>query len=148
MEDLNVNDVLVVGFDDTEQAHRAVAFAAERAGKTDCSLHLVFVVEWSPYSFHTPEELAERHKRREEELERAHSLIQPIMAKLKDAGVSATCEASHGHAAELLCSIAEEKKACQLIIGRTSGSSFAQRLLGGVAITLAQVSPVPLTIVP
>ncbi|MEJ2027258.1 MAG: universal stress protein, partial [Limibacillus sp.] len=83
-----------------------------------------------------------------EELERAHSLIQPIMAKLKDAGVSATCEARHGHAAELLCSIAEEKKACQLIIGRTSGSSFAQRLLGGVAITLAQVSPVPLTIVP
>ena len=117
-----MNDVLVVGFDDTEQAHRAVAFAAERAGKTDCSLHLVFVVEWSPYSFHTPE--------------------------LKDAGVSATCEARHGHAAELLCSIAEEKKACQLIIGRTSGSSFAQRLLGGVAITLAQVSPVPLTIVP
>ena len=143
-----MNDVLVVGFDDTEQAHRAVEFAAERAAKSGASLHLVFVVEWSPYSFHTPEELAERHKRREEELERANEIIAPIMKKLSDAGVTATCEARHGHAAELLSSIATEKNACQLIIGRTGGSSFAQRLLGGVAITLAQVSPVPLTIVP
>ena len=143
-----MTDVLVVGFDDTEQSHRAVEYAAERAGKSGESLHLVFVVEWSPYSFHTPEELAERHKRREEELERANSLIHPMMDKLKQAGVTATCEARHGHAAELLCAIAEEKIASQLIIGRTSGSTFAQRLLGGVAITLAQVSPVPLTIVP
>ena len=123
-EDVNVNDVYVVGFDDTEQAHRAVDYAANRAKKSGASLHLVFVLEWSPYSFHTPEELAERHKRREEELDRANNLVHPVIQKLK------------------------EKGAAQLIIGRTGGSSIAQRLLGGVAITLAQVSPVPLTIVP
>ena len=32
---------------------------------------LAYVIEWSPYSFNTPEENAERHKRRESEISRA-----------------------------------------------------------------------------
>ena len=35
-----------------------------------------------------------------------------------------------------------------IVIGRTGGSGLAQRLLGGLAMTLAQASPVPITIVP
>ena len=38
-------------------------------------LLLTYVIEWTPYSFHTPEALAERHKRRESEIERANSSI-------------------------------------------------------------------------
>ena len=67
---------------------------------------------------------------------------------MKADGIQVSCEARHGNVAEILCKIAEEKNADQIVIGRTGDSAFAQRLLGGLAITLAQVAPLPLTIVP
>lgn len=143
-----MNDIFVIGFDGTEQSRRAVNFAANRAKLSGAQLHLVHVLEWSPYSFHTPEELAERHGRREQELERANAMVEPVVTELNNSGVKTTCEVRHGHAGDLLCNIATEKKATQIFIGRTGDSAFAQRLLGGLAITLAQVAPVPVVIVP
>ena len=66
-----MSDTYVVGFHSTEHSSRAVEYAANLAKKSGAQLHLVQVIEWSPYSFHTPEELAERHGRREQELSRA-----------------------------------------------------------------------------
>ncbi len=143
-----MNDKYLVGFDGSEQSRRAVDYASDRAKKSGADLHLVLVVEWSPYSFHTPEELNERHHRREQELERANTVVQPVADGLNKAGVNATCEVRHGNAGELLCEIATKQGATQIIIGRTGDSALAQRLLGGLAITLAQVAPVPVTIVP
>ena len=143
-----MTDIFVVGFDDTDSSKRAIEFAAERARRCGGEVHLVHVLEWSPYSFHTPEELNERHKRREEELDRAHALVNPVADKLNATGVKATSEVRHGHAGDILTKIAVEKKAAQIIIGRTGSSAFTARLLGGLAITLAQAAPVPVTIVP
>ncbi|MGI9371824.1 MAG: universal stress protein [Hyphomicrobiales bacterium] len=141
-------DTYVVGFDGSEQAQRALDFAVANAKDSGASIHLVFVLEWSPYSFHTAEELAERHGRREKELERANAVIQPAADKLNDAGVKTTCEAHHGNAADILCGRAKEKGASQIIVGRTGGTSFAERILGGLTINLLQASPVPITVVP
>jgi len=143
-----MSDVYVVGFDGTGHSQRALDYAATRAKRSGAQLHLVHVLEWSPFSFHTPEELAERHKRREEELARAHGVLQPVVDGLTADGLTVTSEVRHGHAGELMCEIAKEKKAAQIVIGRTGESMLAQRLLGGLALTLAQVSPVPVTIVP
>ena len=143
-----MTDIFIVGFDGTDQSRRAVDFAADRAKSCGAQLHLVQVLEWSPYSFHTPEELAERHGRREQELERAHAMIEPVVNELNNNEVKTTSEVRHGHAGDLLCGIATDQKATQIFIGRTGDSTFAQRLLGGLAITLAQVAPVPVVIVP
>lgn len=143
-----MKEIYIVGYDGTPQAKRAADYAGERAKRAGAELLLVYVLEWSPFSFQTPEELAERHKRREQELERATATVTPMVEALRKAGVSADCIVHHGHAADLLCRIAKEKDAAQIIIGRTGDSALAQRLLGGLALTLAQVSPVPLTIVP
>lgn len=143
-----MTDTFIVGFDGSAEAQRAVDFAAERAKAANAKLHLVLVLEWSAYSFHTPEELAERHMRREQELERANGVVVPVRDKLQASGIETSCEARHGHAAELLTSIAKEKSAAQIIVGRSGGTGFADRLLGSLAITLAQASPVPVTIVP
>ena len=143
-----MTDTYVVGFDGSPQARRAIDHAAARAKASGAALHLVYVIEWSPYSFHTPDELAERHKRREEELERANDVVQPVVDGLAKDGLSVSSEVRHGNAGELLCEIAKDKTAAQIVIGRTGESSFAQRLLGGLAVTLAQVAPVPVTIVP
>ncbi len=143
-----MSDFYIVGFDGTAQARRAVDYAASRAKKSGGKVQLVQVIEWSPYSFHTPEELAERHGRREQELERAKAMVQPVADELGKTGIEVDCQVRHGNAADLLCKIASELEADQIIIGRTGDSALAQRLLGGLAITLAQVAPVPVTIVP
>lgn len=143
-----MKELYVVGFDDTETSRRAIDFAVARAKCCGGEVHLVYVLEWSPYSFHTAEELDERHKRREEELDRAKALLDPAIAEINEAGVQASGEARHGHAGDILTGIAVEQGAAQIIIGRTGSSSFTARLLGGLAITLAQASPVPVTIVP
>ena len=61
----------VVACDGSSASGRAVKAAVEQAKLTGASLLLVHVLEWSPYSFLTPEEIEERHKRRSEELKRA-----------------------------------------------------------------------------
>ena len=143
-----MTETILVGFDGNEPSQRAVEFAAARAEKSGAALHLVLVLEWSPYAFLTPEELDERHKRRNEELARAREVVDPVVQKLKARGIEADCETRYGHAAELLCEIAEKRGACQIVVGRTGGSSLAQRLLGGLVVSLVQVAPVPVTVVP
>jgi len=143
-----MTDVNIVGFDGSGQSGRAIDYARNRAKKSGASLHLVLVLEWSPYSFHTPEELNERHMRREQEINRANAIVQPVADELNKAGVKTTCEVRHGNVAEILCEVASEKGAEQIVIGRTGDSAIAQRLLGGLVLTLAQAAPVPLTIVP
>ncbi len=69
--------------DGSDTGNRAIDFAAKAAGETGDSIVLAYVIEWSPYSFHTPEELAERHKRRESEISRAEQLmLAPAAAKI------------------------------------------------------------------
>ncbi len=143
-----MSDVYIVGFDGTVSGHRAVQFAASRAKMSGAEVHLVHVLEWSAYSFLTPDELAERHKRRAEELGRAEALLKPVADKLNAAGVKTTYEAHHGHAGDVICQAAKDKKAVQIFIGRTGDSKLTARLLGGLATTLAQAAPVPVTIVP
>ncbi|WP_205470699.1 universal stress protein [Breoghania sp. L-A4] len=98
--------------------------------------------------FPLPEELAERHMRREQELSRAQELLQPTVDALAKAGQAVTSEARHGDTADLLCKIAKSTGASQIVVGRKGASALANRILGSMAINLMQSSPVPVTIVP
>ena len=66
---------ILVGYDGTDAAQRAAEFAGQRAAAVGCAVHLVFVLEWSPYSFLSTKELEERHQRRTEELSRAEETL-------------------------------------------------------------------------
>ena len=126
-----MTNTIVVGYDGSESAERALEFAAERAKSQGVSVTVAHVLEWSPYTFLTPEELEERHARRTEELKRAESVVvAPVLERLAGQG------------------IATDRGANQVVIGRTGHSSLTSRIFGSVAGTLAQVSPVPVTIVP
>lgn len=139
----------LVAIDGSEGSLRATSFATERAKASKANLVLAYVIEWSPYSFNTPQENAERHKRREEEIDRAHkTVLDPVAASLKDKGVKVETDVRHGHAAETLVELASEHNAAQIFIGRKGESRMATLLFGSVAGTLVQMAPIPVTVVP
>lgn len=141
--------VLLVGVDCSKCSNRALDYGAERAEAAKVQLIVAHVIDWSPYSFNTPQENEQRHKRREAELERANSeIVGPIVTRLREKGVFARGVVRHGHPAETLVALAEEFGATNIIIGKTGSSRIKTQLFGGVANTLVQVSRVPVTVVP
>ncbi|MBY8977786.1 universal stress protein [Rhodobacteraceae bacterium NNCM2] len=126
-----------------------VNYAASHAKQTGAKLHIVHVLEWSPYSFLTPEEIEERHKRRKEELDRANKVVmQPVLKKLHDAGVTADGEIRYGNVTDLIVEIARDRSASMIFVGKSGSGSVASRVFGSVPIGLAYASPVPTVIVP
>jgi nucleotide-binding universal stress UspA family protein len=144
-----MSEKYIVGYDGSASARRALEFALAAAKGSGAEVIVAYVLEWSPYSFLTPDELEERHKRRGEELERARSaVIDPVLEATADSGVKTDAVIKYGHVAETLCKIAEESEATQLFIGRTGEGGIVERVFGSVAGSLAQIAPVPCTLVP
>jgi nucleotide-binding universal stress UspA family protein len=141
--------VFLVGIDCSQCGERALDYAAQRARAQDARLVVAHVVEWSPYTFSTPQENEQRHKRREEELKRAHAeVVDPIVRRLREEGVNAEGVVRHGHAATTLNSIAEEIEATNVVIGRKGTSRLKLALFGSVVSNLVQIVKVPVTVVP
>lgn len=139
----------LVGLDESECSTRALNFAAARAREAGTSLLVAYVIEWSPFSFQTPEENEVRHKRREEEISTAHSaVLEPALAKLKAEGVEAEGMVRHGNVAKVLDELAVEHGAAQLIIGRIGETGLSSMIFGSVSAKLVQMASVPITVVP
>ena len=97
-----MSQTIVVGYDASTSGNRALEFALNEAKSKGANVLIAHVLEWSPYSFLTPEELEERHKRRGEELARAEqAVLGPVVEKAKAIGVSADTELRYGHIAEV-----------------------------------------------
>jgi len=141
--------VLLVGTDCSKCSDRAVEYAKNWAKSSGSKLYVAHVIEWSPFSFNTPQELEQRHKRREDELERAQALvIDPIVAELRAEGVDAHGVIRHGHPAETLNELANELKATNIVIGRRGQSAIKAKLFGSATSTLVQIADHPVTVVP
>ena len=139
----------VVACDGSPASERALKFAVDEASQHGAEVVIAYVLEWSPYSFLTPEEIEERHKRRTEELERARdAVVRPLIESMADSGVKIDSVIRYGHVAETLVDIAERMGARQMFIGRTGHGGLAARVFGSVASSMAQIAPVPCTIVP
>ena len=144
-----MSDTLLVGVDGSDGGKRAVNFAADRAKEAGARLIVAYVIEWSPYSFNTPEENEVRHKRREEEIARAETeVVGPLVASLKAAGIEAEPIVRHGNPAEVLTSLASQHGVRQIFIGRKGISKLQAMLFGSVAGSLVQISTVPVTVIP
>lgn len=141
---------IVVGLDGSSPGEKALEHAKRLARLMgDCPLVLAYVIEWSPYSFHTPEELAERHRRREQEIGQAHAHVLDGPAKRAAAeGFRVETEVRHGDPAELLEAIARDHGAEMIVVGRTGERGLRQRIFGGVSGKLVAAATVPVTVVP
>ena len=144
-----MTDVLLAGVDGSEDGKRAAEFAATRAKAAKARLVVAYVIEWSPYTFNTPEENEERHKRREEEISLAHkSVLDPALSALKDAGIQAEGIVRHGNVADVLNGLAMEHSAIQIVVGKVGASGLKSLIFGSVTSKLVQVATVPVTVVP
>ncbi len=139
----------LVGIDGSECGDRALSTAVAQARAAGAELVICFVIAWSPYSFSTPQENAERHRRREEELEAARSkILEPRVAGLKAGGLAIESVARHGHPVRTLVKLAEEREADLIVVGRSGDTPLKTRIFGGTAVGLVQSSPVPVLVVP
>ena len=140
---------IVVGIDGSDGESPAVAYAKKLARLIEGSeIIVVYVVEWSPYSFQTPEENAERHRRREQEIDAATTrVVTPVVKALEGEGFAARGLVRHGHVAQLLEEIADEEKAAQIVVARTSGKGLMQRVFGSATAHLVMHASVPVTVV-
>lgn len=144
-----MSDIYIVAYDGSATSRRTAEFAAERAQLAHAQLHIVHVLEWSPYSFLTQEELAERHQRRSQELERAtQSILEPIVNELTAAGHKISAEVRYGNVAKTLNEISLEKAAKVIYIAKSNDNGLASRLLGNVPSSLIQIAAVPVVVVP
>ncbi len=141
---------IVVGLDGSEAGARALAFAKDQAkANGNCTIAICYVIEWSPFSFQTPEENEQRHIRREEELKLAHErVLDPAVNKTKGEGFDVIGIVKHGDAADILDATAKEHNAVQIVVGRVGARGLKERVFGGVTGRLAASASVPLTIIP
>lgn len=144
-----MSSTLVVGLDGHDSGNRALEFATRMASLIgDAELVLVYVIEWSPYSFQTAEENAERHKRREQEISTAtERVINPALDSLKNSGIKARGLVRHGHVADTLIAVGEEVKADQMIVSRSTEGGISKRLFGSSTANLVMSATVPVTVV-
>jgi nucleotide-binding universal stress UspA family protein len=141
---------LVVGLDGSAAGEKALAFAKKQAKQLgDCAIAICYVIEWSPFSFQTPEENEQRHLRREEELKLAHDrVLDPAVEATKKDGLEATGIVRHGDVAEILAELADEVSAAQIVVGRVGARGLKDRVFGSVSGRLVASATVPVTIIP
>ena len=125
-------DLFVVAYDGSHAA--VVDYALKRAGRANAALHIVHVLEWSPYAFLTPEEIEQRHAKRGEELARAEKeVMQPMLDRANAAGIETSSEVRFGSAVSILCDVVKAKNAELLFAGRTGDAALKTRVFGSVA---------------
>jgi nucleotide-binding universal stress UspA family protein len=144
-----MSSVLMVGVDGSDCGERAVEFAARRAKNSGARLFITYIIEWSPFTFSTAMENAERHQRREEEIQRAHSeIVDPIVDRLKTEGLDVEGLVRHGHVADTLNSLAKSKGVVNIILGRQGTSKLKSHVFGSVGSRLVQSAECAVTVVP
>ncbi|MBB5723827.1 nucleotide-binding universal stress UspA family protein [Loktanella ponticola] len=140
---------LVIGLDGQSSGEKALEFATQLAANMEtCELIVVYVIEWSPFSFQTAEENAQRHKRREEEISIATDrVLTPAIDTLTKAGLTARAIVRHGDVADTIDAIAHKEGASQIIIARSSAGGFSKRIFGSSTANLVMNARVPVTVV-
>jgi nucleotide-binding universal stress UspA family protein len=141
--------VPLVGVDGSDGGQRAFAHATRAARRDDARLLVVHVIDWSPYTVLPPQDLADQHRRHDEQIAAARSrILEPFAAEAQAAGIAAETLAHHGHAAAALAALAEERGAAQIFVGRHSHSRVHEVLFGSVPLALVHKAAVPVTVVP
>lgn len=91
--------------------------------------------------FIDPAQIQEYHR------EEGEKMLEPVMARLRGAGLTPEAHVRVGESAEVIQNFALENGCQQIIIGTRGHSGLKGMLLGSVATKLAHLSAVPVTLI-
>ena len=144
-----MTDTILVGIDGSQDSRRAVEYGIAQAKLNHAQLVLAYVIEWSPYSFNTPEENEQRHKRREEEIQTAHErVLNPLLESCASEDLKISGVVRHGQVADALIQIGREQGAGLIVVGRIGQKGVTSLIFGSVVSKLIQLTHIPVTVVP
>ena len=139
----------LLAVDGSPGGKKALQYVLDTIDSSTVGIVLAYVIEWSPYTFNTPEENVERHQRRESEITRAKAgVVAPAKKQLEEKVFSVQAVVRHGPPAETLINLAHEYKVSEVAFGRRGQSGIKSLLFGSVAGSLIQTSDIPITLVP
>jgi nucleotide-binding universal stress UspA family protein len=134
---------ILIGYDGSPAAARALEFAAEMARRYEAQLHVLAV--FRPPEFGTEVETEEMI---EEGRRHSARLLQPLRAKLAAEGLAATFDTAVGHPSEQMLRYAERHGIDHIVVGHRGHSGLAARwLLGSVARQVIVHAPCAVTVV-
>ena len=136
--------LVVVGFDGSEPAQRALDWAASEAKLRGARLRIVAAWE-TPQLVYAYGYVPAMSPSFDEESEKAARELVDKAARLGEPGVAVETEAKRGQAAEVLVEASNE--ADLLVVGSRGHGGFAGLLLGSVSEQCARHAACPVTIV-
>jgi nucleotide-binding universal stress UspA family protein len=144
-----MSNPILVAFDGSEGAERALRFAASTARTQDRPLQLVAVVEWQLFGAQNPMEMAAIEADVGSQITRYRvEVLGPRCAELVANGIQANFQVETGVVVPALEKAAADCGAVQIVVGRRGGSRWSKLLLGSVSSALVQSSEIPVTVVP
>lgn len=140
---------IVVAFDGSDGAERALGFAISQARVLKSPLRLVAVVEWQLFGIQNPLELEAVEADVSKQIERYRTeVLGPRCDQLLADGIEASFHVATGPVVAALEQAAAGCGASQIVVGRRGGSRLSKLLLGSVSSALVQSATVAVTVVP
>ena len=133
---------LLVGYDGSEPAKRAVDFALDLARHYGAALHVLAVARPPEFGTEVEAEAVIENSRRHY----GHAL-QPLKARLAAESIESRFEVAVGHPAKQLLLYAERHGIDHIVVGHRGHSVFAHWLLGSVARQVIAHAPCAVTVV-
>jgi nucleotide-binding universal stress UspA family protein len=138
MEDWAIKTI-VLGYDGSEGAERALRLASSLARQNKARVVVVTAFSWT----YTIDAMGERVAQLVQE---AETIAQEAVAKLQAAGVEATLEVRDGSGGEAVLRGAEEQNADLIVVGRRGRGLAASLLLGSTSEYVVRRATVPVLV--
>ena len=133
---------LLLGYDGSASAERALAFALETARRYEAELHVLAVAR--PPDLGTEIEVEPVIER---ELKHYESVLAGIAGQLEQSAVKTQSEVVVGHPSEQLLRYAETHGIDHIVVGNRGRTLFERLLLGSVARQVIAHAPCNVTVV-
>jgi nucleotide-binding universal stress UspA family protein len=142
-------DPILVPFDGSEAAERALTWAVAEARAQQCPIHLLAIVEWSYFGVQNPMELAQAQRGHIADVQRLKDeVLAPRAEQLRAGGIDVGVTVEPGPVTASILQIAERLQPRMIVVGRRGGSRLSRLLMGSTSSALVQTAPVPVVVVP
>jgi len=144
--DLKTYKKILVGYDGSENAKRALARAVALSNEQGSSIRVVVAVStvltvYGPTAPYYPPGYPDQI------MKEGQKLLEAAMSTAKDAGRGVSGSVEDGHPSEIILRLAESERADLIVLGRRGISGIERFLLGGVSSSVVNHSKCDVLIV-